>query len=168
MICPLVAAHSQRNRACVSRTDHGRLAQYGCDGAHEETGLGRELVQPASLSLCHHDPVILNSANKARKGITEQFISLLLIRVGQGSNNLNVSQSHIAVSELHWQRISIDLVPALEQTAPRCEHLQSFPKSSFDTWQFRSSGSIWGENPPSIHLVWQERSSSCVLSNFPA
>ena len=99
MICPLVAAHSQRNRACVSRTDHGRLAQYGCDGAHEETGLGRELVQPASLSLCHHDPVILNSANKARKGITEQFISLLLIRDGQGRNN--VIQSDLSVSELH-------------------------------------------------------------------
>ena len=48
-----MSAHAERNRACVSRTDHGLLAQYGCDGAHEEAGLGRELIQPASLSPCH-------------------------------------------------------------------------------------------------------------------
>ena len=37
----------------VSRTDHGLLAQYGCDGARGEAGLGPELIQPASLSLRH-------------------------------------------------------------------------------------------------------------------
>ena len=57
-ICLLVAMHAELNcaaiRTWVSRTEHGRLAQYGCescDGAHEEAGLGRDLVQPASLSL---------------------------------------------------------------------------------------------------------------------
>ena len=44
IICPLVAraAHAERNRASVSSTDHGRLAQYGRDGAYEleEAGLG--------------------------------------------------------------------------------------------------------------------------------
>ena len=46
IISPLVAAHAERNCACVSRTDHGCLAEYGCDGAHEEAGLGR-------MPLCH-------------------------------------------------------------------------------------------------------------------
>ena len=105
---PNVAAHAERNCACVSHKDQGRLAQYGCDWAQEEARLGRELVQPASLSLRH--PVIQNSTDMVGKGITQQFISLLR-RDGQGSNN--VSQSDLAVSELRWQRIVIGLVPAL-------------------------------------------------------
>ena len=102
----------------VSRTDHGLLAQYGCDRAHEEAGLGRELVQPASLSPRY--PVIWNSADMARKRIIRQFISLLLIRDGQGCNN--VSQSDLTVSELHWQRISIGLVQDVEQTIRALRH----------------------------------------------
>ena len=56
-----MATLAERNCACVSCTDHGCHIQYGFDGAHEEAGLGRELAQPASLSLRH--PVILNSAD---------------------------------------------------------------------------------------------------------
>ena len=126
-----------QNCACLSLTDHGHLAQYGCDGAHEEAGLGHELVQPASLSPRH--PVIRNSADMARKGTTQQLISLLLISDGQGSNN--VSQSDLDVSELHWHLISIGLVPGLEQTLGalchelhiQCEHLQRFPQPCY-TW----------------------------------
>ena len=112
----------ESHSTCVSSTDPWLLALYGCDGAHEEVGLGRELVQPAlaSLSLCH--PVIRNSEDKGRKGFTQQFISLLLMRDGQGHNN--VSQLDLAISELCWQRISIGLVPALEQTLrARCYEL---------------------------------------------
>jgi hypothetical protein len=35
---------------------HEHLAQYGCDGTHEEAGRGRELVETASVSLPH--PVV--------------------------------------------------------------------------------------------------------------
>ena len=54
----------------------------------------------------------------AANRITQQLIkiSLLLIRDGQGSNLNNVSQSDLAVSKLHQQRISIGLVPTLEET----------------------------------------------------
>ena len=38
---------------CVSSTDHGHLAQYGCDGTHKEAGRGRQLIEPTSLSLPH-------------------------------------------------------------------------------------------------------------------
>ena len=47
---------AERNSACVSSTDHGHLAQYGCDGTHKEAGRGRRLVEPTSLSLPH--PVV--------------------------------------------------------------------------------------------------------------
>ena len=53
-------------------------------------------------------------ADMARKRVTQQLICLLLIRDGQGCNN--VSQSCIAISELHWQGISIGLIPPLKQT----------------------------------------------------
>ena len=48
--------HAERNSACVSSTDHGHLAQYGCDGTHKEAGRGSQLVEPPSLSLPH--PVV--------------------------------------------------------------------------------------------------------------
>ena len=102
---------------------HGpRFAQYGCesacDGTHEEAGFGHELVHPASLSL--HHPVIWNRADMARKGITQQFVSVQLTRNGQGHDN--VIQSDLDVSELHWQRMGIGLVPALEQTLRALHH----------------------------------------------
>ena len=58
IIRPLVPgpSHAERNSASVTRTDHGYLAQYGCDGTHEEAGSGHQLVEPASLSLPH--PVV--------------------------------------------------------------------------------------------------------------
>ena len=57
---------------------------------------------------------VRNSANMSRKGVTQQLICLLLISHGQGSHN--VSQSGLAICKLHWQRISIGLVPAFKQT----------------------------------------------------
>ena len=53
IIRALVHSHAERNRACVSSTDHGHLAQYGCDGTHKEAGRGSQLVEPTSLSLPH-------------------------------------------------------------------------------------------------------------------
>ena len=117
----ICSAHAERNCASVSSTDHGLLAQYGCEGGTKRW-LGREQVQPASLSL--HHPVIRNSAGMARKGFTQQFISLLLIRDGQGHNN--VSQSDLAICGLYCQRIGIGLVPALEQTSEHCAMSSTF------------------------------------------
>ena len=51
MLNGIVPVLPARTTGCV-----GRLAQYVCDGAREEAGLGCKLVQPASLSLRH--PVI--------------------------------------------------------------------------------------------------------------
>ena len=58
IIRALVPSHAERNSACVSSTDHGHLAQYGCDGTHtgKEAGRGSQLVEPTSLSLPH--PVV--------------------------------------------------------------------------------------------------------------
>ena len=98
----------------VSRTGHGLLAQYGCDRAHEEAGLGRELVQPASLSLRH--PVILISA-EYRHGKKGDHPAVYQPPGDQRwTMQQKVSRSDLAVSKLHWQWIGIDLVPALEQT----------------------------------------------------
>jgi hypothetical protein len=38
IIRPLVPTHAEWISACVSRTKHGHLAQYGCDGTHKEAG----------------------------------------------------------------------------------------------------------------------------------
>jgi len=54
-----------------------------------------------------------NCADMARKGVTQQLICLLLISDGQGSHN--VCQSGLAICKLHWQQISIGLVPAFKQ-----------------------------------------------------
>ena len=56
IIRALVPSHAERNSACVSSTDHGHLAQYGCDGTHKEAGRGRQLVEPANQSSPH--PVV--------------------------------------------------------------------------------------------------------------
>ena len=56
MISALVQSHAERKSACVSSTDHGHLAQYGCDGTDKEAGRGRQLVEPTSLCLPH--PVV--------------------------------------------------------------------------------------------------------------
>ena len=57
---------------------------------------------------------VCNCADMARKGVTQQLICLLLISDGQGSHD--VCQSGLAICKLHWQRISIGLVPAFKQT----------------------------------------------------
>ena len=57
---------------------------------------------------------VRNCAYMARKGVTQQLICLLVIRDGQGSHDM--CQSGLAIRKLHWQRISIGLVPAFKQT----------------------------------------------------
>ena len=112
IICQLVAAHNEGNSACVSLTDDGHLAQYGCVGAHEEAGLGRELVQCASLSLRH--PVIWNSTDMSRTHDKRGDPISLWSEMDKAT--IWVNRILIAVREFHWQRIGIGLVPALEQT----------------------------------------------------
>ena len=46
IIRALMPSHAERKSACVSSTDHGHLAQYGCDGTHKEAGRGSQLVEP--------------------------------------------------------------------------------------------------------------------------
>ncbi len=57
--------------------------------------------------------LVRDNADMARKGVAQQLICLQLIRDRQGSHN--VSQSGLAISKLHWQWLSIGLVPAFKQ-----------------------------------------------------
>ena len=108
IICQLVAAHNDL-------TDDGHLAQYGCVGAHEEAGLGRELVQCASLSLRH--PVIWNSTDMSRTPHDKRGDPISLwSEMDKATIWVNLNRTLLAVREFHWQRIGIGLVPALEQT----------------------------------------------------
>ena len=93
IICPLVTAHAERNSACVSRTDQGCLAQYGCT---KKRGLGASLYSlQVSAFVIQSSGTVQTYGKKGDHPAVYQPPANKRWTRPQGSNNL--SQSVLAV-----------------------------------------------------------------------